>query len=139
MTQPKSYGLAAGPTPWCRKEATHCLLHAGPPGQFFPRRLREVEAESTAFLVAAAHGMATGDYSFPYVATWAGADGSNAVLATQDRVATVARQIMRASAAPHGTGGRAPGVEAVVAAQVEGQALPERRLETPGAGPLEMW
>jgi hypothetical protein len=120
-------------------EAAHCLLHSGPPGQFFPRPLKEVEAESTAFLVAAAHGMSTGDYSFRYLATWAGADGSNALLATQDRVATVARQIMRASPAPHGTGGCAPGAEAVVAAQLQGQARPEHRFGVAGARPLEMW
>jgi hypothetical protein len=119
-------------------EAAHCMLHGGPPGQFFPRPLKEVEAESTAFLVAAAHGMSTGDYSFPYVATWAGSDGTNALLATQDRVATVARQILRASPAPHGTGGRAPGAEAVVATQVQGQARAEHRLEAPGANSLEV-
>jgi hypothetical protein len=120
-------------------EAAHCLLHGGPPGQFFPRPLKEVEAESTAFLVAAAHGMSTGDYSFPYVATWAGTDGTNALLATQDRVATVARQIMRASPAPHGTGGRAPGPEEVMTVQVNRRGELDRRIEARGAGPLEMW
>jgi hypothetical protein len=120
-------------------EAAHCLLHAGPPGQSFPRPLKEMEAESTAFLVAAAHGMSTGDYSFPYVATWAGTDGTNALLVTQDRVATVARQIMRASPALHGTGGRAPGTEAVLRSQLQGRAGPEHRLEAPEASPLEMW
>jgi hypothetical protein len=120
-------------------EAAHCLLHRGPPGQFFPRPLKEVEAESTAFLVAAAHGMATGDYSFPYVATWAGGDGPKALLATQDRVANAARHIMRASRAPHGTGGRPPGAEAVLAAQVQGQARPEDGFEARGADPMGMW
>src|SRR5262249_29323434 len=120
-------------------EAAHCLLHGGPPGQFFPRPLQEVEAESTAFLVAAAHGMSTGDYSFPYVATWAGPDGTKALLATQDRVATVARQIMRASPAPHGTGGRAPGPEEVVTVQVNRRGGLDHRIEVRGAGPLEMW
>jgi hypothetical protein len=120
-------------------EAAHCLLHGGPPGQFFPRPLKEVEAESTAFLVAAAHGMSTGDYSFPYVATWAATDGANALLATQDRVATVARQIMRASPAPHGTGGRAIDTEAAVAVQVQRRAGLDRRIEVPGASSLETW
>jgi hypothetical protein len=119
-------------------EAAHCLLHAGPPGQFFPRPLKEVEAESAAFLVAAAHGMSTGDYSFPYVATWAGTDGTNALLATEDRVATVARQIMRASPAPHGTGGRAPGTEAELRSQLQRRVGLERGIEVRGTGPLEM-
>jgi hypothetical protein len=71
-------------------EAAHVLLHAGPPGQFIPRPLKEVEAESVAYVVASAHGMATGDYSFPYVAAWAGVDGAKAIQATQARVATAA-------------------------------------------------
>ena len=72
-------------------EAAHVLLHAGPPGQFLPRPLKEVEAESVAYVVASAHGMATGDYSFPYVAAWAGVDGPKAIQATQARVASAAR------------------------------------------------
>jgi hypothetical protein len=97
-------------------EAAHVLLHAGPPGQFLPRPLKEVEAESVAYVVASAHGMATGDYSFPYVAAWAGADGARAIQATQARVATAARLIIEASPAPHGLGGRPPGFAEVVAA-----------------------
>ena len=97
-------------------EAAHVLLHAGPPGQFLPRPLKEVEAESVAYVVASSHGMATGDYSFPYVAAWAGADGARAIQATQARVATAARLIIEASPAPHGLGGRPPGFAEVVAA-----------------------
>jgi hypothetical protein len=97
-------------------EAAHVLLHAGPPGQFFPRQLKEVEAESVAYVVASAHGMATGDYSFPYVAAWAGADGAKAIQATQTRVASAARLIIEGSPAPHGLGGRPPGFAEVVAA-----------------------
>jgi hypothetical protein len=52
------------------------------------------------------HGLATGDYSFPYIATWADADGAGAVQATQARVATAARLIIEASPAPHDVGGR---------------------------------
>jgi N-terminal domain of anti-restriction factor ArdC len=97
-------------------EAAHVLLHAGPPGQSLPRPLKEVEAESVAYVVASTHGMATGDYSFPYVAAWAGADGARAIQATQGRVATAARLIIEASPAPHGLGGRPPGFAEVVAA-----------------------
>jgi hypothetical protein len=98
-------------------EAAHVLLHAGPPGQFLPRPLKEVEAESVAYVVASAHGMATGDYSFPYVAAWAGVDGAKAIQATQARVATAARLIIEASPATHVPGGRPPG-----SAQVAGVA-----------------
>ena len=90
-------------------EAAHALLHAGPPGQFLPRPLKEVEAESVAFIVAAAHGMRTDDYSFPYIATWAGGEGPKAVAATQARVAQAASAIIAVSPAEHGGGGPVPG------------------------------
>ena len=97
-------------------EAAHVLLHEGPPGQYLPRATKEVEAESVAYVVAATHGMYSDGYSFPYVAAWAGEDGAKAVVATQGRVATAARQIIEASPAPHLSGGKAPGVEAAIAA-----------------------
>jgi hypothetical protein len=70
--------------------------------------LKEVEAESVAFIVAAVHGMDSGGYSFPYVASWAGADAAAAVAATQGRVARAAREVIAGSPAPHHDGGRAP-------------------------------
>ncbi|MST31888.1 serine/arginine repetitive matrix protein 2, partial [Acidimicrobiaceae bacterium USS-CC1] len=51
-------------------EAAHCVLHEGPPGQCLPRPVKEVEAESVAYVVASVHGMPTDGYSFPYVAGW---------------------------------------------------------------------
>ena len=95
-------------------EAAHVLLHAGDPGRDLPRGLKEVEAESVAFVVAAVHGMPTDEYSFPYVAAWAGDQGAKAVGATQARVARAAKTIIAASPAEHGPGGRSPGVEALV-------------------------
>ncbi len=92
-------------------EAAHVLLHEGPPGQFLPRPLKEVEAESVAFVVASAHGMATDDYSFPYVAGWAGDDPVAAIQTTQRRVAHAARTILEASPAEHGLGGKVPGAD----------------------------
>jgi hypothetical protein len=53
-------------------EAAHVLLHQHPPACFLARALKEVEAESVAYVVASVHGMATDEYSFPYVAGWAG-------------------------------------------------------------------
>ena len=49
-------------------ELAHALLHE----QAEDRALAELEAESTAYVVGQAIGMDTGDYSFGYVATWAG-------------------------------------------------------------------
>lgn len=94
-------------------EAAHVILHEGPPGRDLPRQLKEVEAESVAYVVASAHGMATDGYSFPYIATWAGQDLDSALRRTQTRVATAARAVIDASSAPHNTGGspEVPGVE----------------------------
>ena len=81
--------------------------------------LQEVEAESVAFIVADAHGMATDDYTFPYITGWAGQDGTKAVRATASRVASAAQSVIEASTATHGTGGRPPGVEAALQARRE--------------------
>jgi len=112
-------------------EAAHVLLHEGPPGRYLPRAVKEVEAESVAFVVAAAHDMATGDYSFAYVATWAGNDGLRAVQATQQRVARAAREIIEQSPAPHLTGGTVPGAERAIA---EAQARRAERARAVEAG-----
>lgn len=87
-------------------EAAHVLLHADLPGSGLPRPLKEVEAESVAFVVAHAHGMPTDDYSFPYVAGWAGEGGEQAVLATQNRVSRAAQAILAVTPAEHLDGGR---------------------------------
>lgn len=58
------------------------------------RGVKEVEAESIAFIVADALGIDTSTYSFPYVAHWA--DGNlDTVQATAERVITHARAILR--------------------------------------------
>ncbi len=96
-------------------EAAHCLLHEGPPGQYLPRPVKEVEAESVAYVVTSVHDMPTDGYSFPYVAGWAANNAAKAVTATQSRVATAARQIIDTSSAPHLGGGRPPRVDHAVA------------------------
>ncbi len=109
-------------------EAAHVLLHTSPPGMYLPRPTKEVEAESVAYVVAFSHDMSTGDYSFPYVATWAGDTGAKAVQATQLRVAKAARQIIAASTASHSTGGKVPGAGAVIEAAETRRAELEARL-----------
>jgi N-terminal domain of anti-restriction factor ArdC len=95
-------------------EAAHVLLHEGPPGRYLPRDLKEVEAESVAFVVATVHGMDTDEYSFPYVAGWAGDRGARAVTETQARVGQAAKAIIGASPADHTLGGRPLGADRVV-------------------------
>jgi len=59
---------------WCGQRVGHALLHDPevPATKELTRGLMELEAESTAFVVCAALGMETSDYSFGYVAGWAG-------------------------------------------------------------------
>ena len=97
-------------------EAAHVLLHAEAPGWYLSRPTKEVEAESVAYVVCAAHGMPTGGYSFPYIAAWAGDDGPRAVAAAQARVAEAARALIAVSPAEHTTGGKSPGVDVAVEA-----------------------
>ncbi len=90
-------------------EAAHVLLHdphCDTAGALLPRGQQEVEAESVAFVVAHAHGMNTDDYSFPYVAAWAGDDPDAVMATTAQRVAAAARTLIAASPAEHLDGGR---------------------------------
>ena len=80
-------------------ELAHVKMHG--PDQEEARRHRgigEVEAESVALMVGAAHGMDTGAYTIPYVSGWAmAADGKNpvqVVQATAERVRKVAVEIL---------------------------------------------
>ncbi|MGH9918148.1 MAG: DUF3849 domain-containing protein, partial [Nitrososphaerales archaeon] len=62
------------------------------------RALAELEAESTAYVVCQALGIDTSDYSFGYVATWAG--GSDQAIAgikgSCERIQKAAATILRA-------------------------------------------
>jgi antirestriction protein ArdC len=71
-------------------ELAHALLHEGT----VDRARAELEAESTAFVVCHVLGLDTGEYSFGYVACWAGG-GPEAVAA----IAVSGGAIQRASAA----------------------------------------
>lgn len=80
-------------------ELAHVKLHG--PDQEGARRHRgigEVEAESVALMVGAAHGMDTSAYTIPYVSGWAmAADGKNPaqiVQATAERVRKAAIEIL---------------------------------------------
>ena len=52
------------------RELGHAILHSE--GPVASREVAETEVESVAFVVCDAIGLDTGDYSFPYVARWAG-------------------------------------------------------------------
>jgi len=75
-------------------ELAHALLHE----TVDSRALAELEAESTAYVVCQALGIDSGDYSFGYVATWAG-DGEQAIAgikASCERIQRTAATILRA-------------------------------------------
>jgi hypothetical protein len=81
-------------------ELGHILLHSPdqrPVG--LAREQAEVEAESVAYVIGAAHGLDTSSYTIPYVTGWAGAD-VDLVRLSAERVLSTARQVL--AAAPPG-------------------------------------
>ena len=76
-------------------ELAHVLLHAPDATQRPERHICEIEAESVAYLVCGSNGLASDDYSFGYVATWASGD-TDTVRATAARVTACAAQILDA-------------------------------------------
>jgi antirestriction protein ArdC len=78
-------------------ELAHVLLHATALGAgTLERAQAEVEAESTAYLVCAAFGLDSMDYTLGYVANWSGGDADQ-VLATAVTVQRCARAILEAA------------------------------------------
>ncbi len=80
-------------------ELGHVLLHGPDAGEARQHRgIGEVEAESVALMVGAAHGMDTSGYTVPYVSTWAarveGQDPVEVVKATGERVRKTALGIL---------------------------------------------
>lgn len=57
---------------WCRKELGHVRLHSPEAADARAHRgVVEVEAETVALMIGAAHGLDTAEYSVPYVTSWA--------------------------------------------------------------------
>ncbi|MBN9176963.1 MAG: serine/arginine repetitive matrix protein 2 [Microbacterium sp.] len=96
-------------------ELTHVKLH-GPenPDATGHRGIGEVEAESVALMIGAAHGMDTSAYTIPYVSGWAGTvkdkDPAEVVQATGERVRKTARAILDALPTVQLGGGDPPGL-----------------------------
>ena len=91
----------------------HVLLHQ-PTTDADPvcRGSLEVEAESVAYLITAAHGLDSSQYTFTYVAGWAeqtlphhpdGTTVADVIHSTGSRVLTAAHQILDATAVPDNT------------------------------------
>lgn len=80
-------------------ELGHVLLHDPDPEDARQHRgIAEVEAESVALMVGAAHGMDTSGYTIPYISTWAarvdGKEPVEVVQATGERVRKTAAGIL---------------------------------------------
>ncbi len=73
-------------------ELGHGLLH-DPSHDPIARNRAEVEAESVAYVVCQAAGMATTQCSLPYLARWSRGDAA-VITATADRVLGTARNIL---------------------------------------------
>lgn len=75
-------------------EIAHILLHEPEIlPEHMPRKIKEIEAESTAFTVLDLLGFDSGDYSLGYVASWSKGNGA-LVASTLERVAQAASRIV---------------------------------------------
>lgn len=96
-------------------ELAHVKLH-GPdnPDATGHRGIGEVEAESVALMIGAAHGMDTSPYTIPYVSGWAGTvkdkDPAEVVQATGERVRKTTGAILDALPTVQLGGGDPPGL-----------------------------
>ena len=112
-------------------ELGHVLMHG--PDQEEARQHRgigEVEAESVALMIGAAHGMDTTGYTIPYVAGWAAnVDGKNPVEVVQaagERIRKTALSILDGLDTNQVPDGTPPGLER------DGPAPKSPRQDTPG-------
>jgi hypothetical protein len=94
------------------------------------RGIGEVEAESVAMMVGAAHGMPTDSYTIPYVSAWAatvkGKAPAEVVQATGERVRAAASAILAALDTAQVGAGDPPGLDrAAVASRTARASLPQ--------------
>lgn len=97
-------------------ELGHVLLHGPDAGEARQHRgIGEVEAESVALMVGAAHDMDTSGYTVPYVSTWAarveGQDPVEVVKTTGERVRKAALGILEQLDTTQVGNGTPPGLE----------------------------
>jgi hypothetical protein len=125
-------------------ELAHVLMHD--PGDEDARQHRgvgEVEAESVALMIGAAHGMDTTGYTIPYVSTWAarvdGKDPVQVVQATGERVRKTALGILDQLDTFQVANGTPPGLtrDAPVSEALSRSAAPLPERQPAGAPALE--
>jgi len=93
-------------------ELAHIRMHEPATDSLLHRGVAEVEAESVALMVGAAHGMDTSDYTIPYVSSWAasvaGKSITEVVQQTGERVRRVAVSILNQLSTVQVDGGDPP-------------------------------
>ena len=97
-------------------ELAHVMMHDPDDVEVRQHRgIREVEAESVALMIGAAHGMTTDGYTIPYVSTWAARaddkEPAQIVQATGERVRKTALAILDQLDTPQLGDGTPPGLE----------------------------
>ena len=97
------------------------------------RGIGEVEAESVALMIGAAHGMDTSSYTIPYVTTWAaqvdGKKPADVVKTTGERVRAIALKILDQLDTDQLGTGTPPGLQRDVPARASAERQPpERRI-----------
>lgn len=87
----------ATPTQMCATLIHELAHHLDPAAYTAPRETAETVAEAAAFVVAAAVGIDTSSYSFPYIAGWAGRkDGAALITQVFGRVQPIAHRLITA-------------------------------------------
>ncbi len=108
-------------------ELGHVMLHSPDDADAAMHRgIAEVEAESVALMVGAAHGLATDDYTVPYVASWAssvpGKSPVEVVQSTAEWVRGAAMTILDKLDTPKVGDGNPPGLDREALAAKQGVA-----------------
>lgn len=128
-------------------ELAHTRLHAprdtdlntaSAADAYLHRGIAEVEAESVALMVSAAHGLTTDNYTIPYVATWAssvpGTSPVEVVQSTAERVRATAVAILDKLDTPKVGDGNPPGLDREALTHRKAPTTPTMRRDQPVLG-----
>ncbi|MDR0285346.1 MAG: ImmA/IrrE family metallo-endopeptidase [Propionibacteriaceae bacterium] len=117
-------------------ELAHVRMHDPADAESWGHRgIGEVEAESVAMMIGAAHGMPTDSYTVPYVSGWAttvkGRTPVEVVQATGERVRATALSVLNALDTIQVGGGDPPGLDRTALANTRQPKTPARTVQVP--------
>jgi antirestriction protein ArdC len=120
-------------------ELAHVMLHGPANADAVQHRgVAEVEAESVALMIGAAHGMDTSDYTVPYVSSWAenvaGKNPVDVVKATAERVRAAVVEVLDHLDTHQVDGGDPPGLERAVSRSAGRESSMGLPVEASGPG-----